>query len=95
MRKVQFTAVFWTLLLAVPLTALVLSGLAYITEHMTGLATNLTALSRDASAGGRGLLLEFAQRWPEVAGMVIGQIVLLTIYLFARREKKAEQKLPK
>jgi len=41
--------------------------------------------------GGRGLLLEFSARWPEVAGMVIGMIVILTIYLFAQNANKAEE----
>ena len=34
MRKVQFVAVFWTLFLAIPLTALALSMAAYLTEHL-------------------------------------------------------------
>lgn len=92
MRKVQFTAVVWTLLLAVPLTALALSLLAYTTENLTQISTSIAAFSRDISAGGRGIITEFAQRWPEVAGMIIGQVVILTIYLFARQNRKAEEK---
>lgn len=88
MRKVQFTAVVWTLILAVPLTALALSLAAYTTEHLIQLSTTVATFSRDISAGGRGAIVEFAQRWPEIAGMVIGQVVLLTIFLFARRSSK-------
>jgi hypothetical protein len=95
MRKVQFTAVMWTMILAVPLTALALSILAYTTEHLTQIATSVSALSRDVSIGGRGLIVEFAQRWPEVAGMVIGQVVLFSIFLFLRQSKKADQKAQK
>jgi hypothetical protein len=95
MRKVQFTAVMWTMILAVPLTALALSILAYTTEHLTQIATSVSALSRDVSIGGRGLIVEFAQRWPEVAGMVIGQVVLFSIFLFLRQSKKADQKIQK
>jgi hypothetical protein len=94
MRKVQFTAVFWTMLLAVPLTALALSLLAYTTENLTHITTSIATFSRDASAGGRGLLLEMAQRWPEVAGMIIGQIVILMIFLIARQNGKAEEDKP-
>jgi ubiquinone/menaquinone biosynthesis C-methylase UbiE len=92
MRKVQFTAVFWTLVLATPLTALALLLMAYTTENLTQIATAIANFSRETTAGGRGWVLEFAQRWPEVAGMVIGQLVLLTIFLLVRQGKKAEEK---
>jgi hypothetical protein len=92
MRKVQLTAVVWTMILAVPSTALALSLLAYTTEHLTQIATAIANFSRDASTGGRGVILEFAARWPEVAGMIIGQIVLLAILIFARQNNKAEEK---
>jgi hypothetical protein len=91
MRKVQLTAVVWTMILAVPLTAIALSFLAYTTENLTQIATSLANFSRDISAGGRGALVEFAQRWPEIAGMFIGQAVLLTILIFARQANKANQ----
>lgn len=92
MRKVQFTAVFWTLVLATPLTALALLLMAYTTQNLTQIATAIANFSRETTAGGRGWVLEFAQRWPEVAGMVIGQLVLLTIFLLVRQGKKAEEK---
>ena len=91
MRKVQITAVFWTLLLAVPLTALTLSITAYTTENLTRISTTLYTFSRDITAGGRGLVLEIAQRWPEVAGMIIGQIVILLIFIIVRQDIKNEE----
>jgi hypothetical protein len=91
MRKVQFTAVFWTMVLAIPLTVLALSLLAYTTENLTQIATTIANFSRETTAGGRGWVLEFAQRWPEVAGMIIGQLVLLTIFIFARQNQKAQE----
>lgn len=91
MRKVQFTAVFWTMLLAIPMTALVLSLLAYVTENLTQIYTSLVTFSRDISAGGRGVILETAQRWPEVAGMIIGQLVILLILVIARPGNKSEE----
>ena len=91
MRKVQITAVVWTMILAVPLTAIALSLLAYTTEHLTQISTAIANLSRDVSTGGRGVIVEFAARWPEVAGMIIGQIVLMTILLFARQNRKAQE----
>lgn len=91
MRKVQFLAVFWTMLLAVPLTALALSITAYITENLTKISNAIARFSVETTAGGRGWVLEFAQRWPEVAGMVIGQLVILIILLVARQNHRAEE----
>jgi len=90
MRKVQFTASFWTLLLAIPFTILALIGTAYVSDHLIQIANGISRLSREISVGGRGLVLEFSARWPEIAGMVIGMIVILTIYLFAQNANKAE-----
>jgi len=90
MRKVQFVAVFWTLAIAIPFTALAISGAAYITDHLSTIATSIANLSRSTTAGGRGWVLEFAERWPEVAGMIIGQLVIFAILYFARQANQAE-----
>ncbi len=90
MRKVQFFASFWTIALAIPFTVLALIGAAYLTENLTQIIRLISDFSRDISVGGRGLVLEFSARWPEIAGMVIGMIVILTIYLFAQNANKAE-----
>jgi hypothetical protein len=90
MRKVQFFAGFWTVVIAIPFTILALLGTAYITEHLTQIIALLSEFSHKISVGGRGLVLEFSARWPEVAGMVIGMIVILTIFLFAQNANKEE-----
>jgi hypothetical protein len=90
MRKVQITAVVWTMILAIPFTALALSAVAYTTEHLTQISTAIANFSLTTSAGGRGWVLEFAQRWPELAGMIIGQAVILMILIFARQSAKTE-----
>ncbi len=90
MRKVQFVASFWTILIAIPFTLLALVGAAYLTEHLMQIGNLIADFSRNISVGGRGLILEFSARWPEIAGMVVGMIVLLTIYLFAQSANKAE-----
>lgn len=91
MRKVQVHATLWTFAIAIPFTALALLGVAYLTENLTQIVNAITRFSRNLSVGGRGLVLEFSARWPEIAGMVIGMIVLLTIYLFAQNASKAEE----
>lgn len=90
MRKVQFFASFWTIVIAIPFTVLALIGTAYLTEHMSHIIQVISEFSRKISVGGRGLILEFSARWPEVAGMVIGMIVILTIFLFTQNANKDE-----
>lgn len=91
MRKVQFFAVFWTLVIAIPFTALALSAAAYLTENMSEITRSITEFSRSTSVSGRGLVLELSERWPEIAGMIIGQLVILTILLFARKNNQASE----
>jgi hypothetical protein len=91
MRKVQFFAVFWTLVIAIPFTALALSAVAYLTENMNEIARSITEFSQSTSVSGRGLVLELSARWPEIAGMVIGQLVILTILLFARKNGQTSE----
>jgi len=91
MKKVQFAASFWTLVIAIPFTVLALVGVAYLTEHLTQIANAIVKFSQEISVGGRGLIVEFSARWPEIAGMVIGMIVILTIYLFAQSANKVDQ----
>lgn len=91
MRKVQIHATFWTLMIAIPFTFLALIGVAYLTENLTLITNAISIFSRNLSVGGRGLAVEFSARWPEVAGMVIGMIVILTIYLFAQNANKTEE----
>jgi hypothetical protein len=91
MRKVQIFASFWTIVIAIPFTVLALIGTAYLTEHMTQIITAVDDFGQKISVGGRGLILEFSARWPEVAGMVIGMIVILTIFLFTQNVNKEEE----
>ena len=91
MRKVQFLAVFWTLVIAVPLTALALSLAAFLTDNLVNIVASLVAFGQATTVGGRGWIMEFSERWPEVAGMIVGQVVILIILLLVRREKLAEE----
>jgi hypothetical protein len=54
MRKVQFIAVFWTLFLAIPLTALALSMAAYLTEHLGEILASIQTIGMATAAGGHG-----------------------------------------
>ena len=90
-KKVQFLAVFWTLLIAVPLTALALIAAAYITEHLSAVISEFVALSYTTTVGACGWMLELSERWPEVAGMIVGQLVIMITLLLARRARMAEE----
>jgi hypothetical protein len=83
MRKVPFVAVFWTFALAIPFTILALAGVAYIDLHFSAIAQAIADFERAVSTG--GLVSELWARFPEVLGMVIGMIVIFTIYLFVRK----------
>ncbi|MCJ7432842.1 MAG: hypothetical protein MUO77_05075 [Anaerolineales bacterium] len=83
MRKVPFVAVFWTFALAVPFTILALAGVAYVDLHFSAIAQAIANFEQAVSTG--GLASELWARFPEVLGMVIGMIVIFTIYLFVRK----------
>ena len=86
MRKVQMYATVWTLVLAVPFTVIALVGTAYITNHLGEIATAVSAL-----ANWRGVAVEGSARWPEIAGMIVGQLLILSILLIARRSGRTEE----
>jgi len=85
MHKVPFVGVFWIFALALPFTIIALAGVAYVDYHFSEIAQAILNFERAVTAGGRGLVAEFAQRFTEVLGMVIGMIVIFTIYLFVRQ----------
>jgi hypothetical protein len=86
MRRAQFLAVIWTYALAIPFTAMALVGAAFLTEHITDIANALTN-----AAAWQNLGLEASARWPEVAGMIVGQLVILLLLLIVRPEKAGEE----
>jgi len=86
MKKVQFLAVFWTLLLAIPITALALTATAYITDHLFEISNAIAFILGDTLAKGRDLIFE-----AELVGLIAGQllivVVLLLTYLASRKEE--------
>ena len=86
MRNVQMYATVWTLVLAVPFTVIALVGTAYITNHLGDIATAVSTL-----VNWRGVAVEGSARWPEIAGMIVGQLLILSILLIARRNGRTEE----
>jgi hypothetical protein len=87
MRNVSLVAVVATLGLAIPFTLLALAGVAWTTENLTQIATFLAGPGQLDWAA---LARETWARLPEVAGMIIGQALILVIFLLARREVRAD-----
>jgi hypothetical protein len=64
----------WILLLSIPVTVLALLGVVFLTDvfpaWIAGLQINWNALSLEGSA-----------RWPELAGMLIGQLLIMAFLI--------------
>ena len=81
MKSRWLLIVLWTVVLGVPFTALSLATVALIDKA--------TAVLMPLSAGHLAKTgLEGSARWPELAGMVIGQAVILLILLLVRRSDR-------
>jgi hypothetical protein len=86
MRKVQMYATVWTLMLALPFTVIALVGTAYITNHLGDITTAVSSL-----VNWRGVAVEGSARWTEIAAMIVGQLLILSILLIARRSGRTEE----
>ena len=86
MKKVQFAAMFWTLLIAIPFTVLALMASAYISDHLIALSTSVAFISQSVLMKSRDLILE-----AEITGMVAGILLVLAIsfatYLLSQKEQ--------
>jgi hypothetical protein len=84
-RKVQFLAVFFTLTLAVSFTILALFGAAYLTDHSNNVGDTVTGV-----VDWHSLAAEGSARWPELAAMIMGQLLILSILLLVRRNQRTD-----
>lgn len=85
MRKVQFLAVAYTLALAIPFALLALIGLVYLTDYTSGIPGAVAGV-----IDWHRLALEGSVRWPEIVGMVVGQLLILSMLLIARRDNHGD-----
>lgn len=84
MNTRSIVAVLMTLAVALPFTALSLVLVALIAkagEFMAMLPPSTFA----------GVVSEFSGRWPELAGMIIGQAAIMLILLLVRRNGSAAE----
>jgi hypothetical protein len=85
-NKIGATAVLWTLLLAIPFTALALAGTAYVTDHLIEIATAISTWSVTVLHIQRDWLFE-----AELLGMIAGQVIILAILGFTILAMRAEK----
>lgn len=77
MNTIGAKAAIWTILLAIPFTALALAATAYITEHLIAIATAITTWTGVVLHLQRDLMFE-----AELIGLVAGQVIILAILGF-------------
>lgn len=77
--RILSTALLGTLAMALPFTLLALGLVAFLDENLPRLAMALAGIDWSA------LRLEASARAPELAGMLVGQLVLMAILLFGGR----------
>ncbi len=89
MRKVQYWAVFLTVVLAIPITTLALVASAYLTDHLVEIIGSITNIDLFTLAGYRDLILEFM-----VMGMILGvAIIILVIHITVQPENGEKETL--
>jgi len=82
MRKVELLTILFTLALAIPFTILALIEAVYLIDYARNVGNAMNGLIE-----WRQVALEGSARWPELAGMIIGQLFILSMLLIARRQK--------
>ena len=87
MRKIQFWAVFWTIIISIPVTILALIASAYLTDHLVEIAQSMISIDYFTLANSRDLILEF-----ELIGMILGVVIIIAVILITLQPKIREDK---
>lgn len=82
MRKVELIAILVTLALAIPFLLLALVEVVYLTDYARSIGDALSGVIE-----WRKVALEGSARWPELGGMIIGQLLILGMLLVVRSRK--------
>jgi hypothetical protein len=83
MRKPQVIATTVTLGLAIPFAFLAILGTGWVTDHLPSLVRAVRLIHWPSLAA------ESSARWPEVAGMIVGQLLIVALLLMVRRQQDA------
>jgi len=82
MRKIQILTVLTTLALAIPFATLALIESVYLIDYARSIGGAMIGVME-----WHNVALEGSVRWPELAGMIVGQLFILSILLIARRHQ--------
>lgn len=82
MRKVELIIILVTLALAIPFIILALIEVVYLTDYARSISGAMSGVIE-----WREVALEGSARWPELGGMIIGQLFILSMLLVVRRQK--------
>jgi hypothetical protein len=85
MKKALVTIGLWVLI-TIPVTFIALLLDAYIVSHLTFLSTALVDALTQSTAINRPMILEWAERLPEIAGMFAGMLLILISVWVVRTE---------
>ena len=87
MRKIQFWAVFWTIIISIPVTILALIASAYLTDHLVEIAQSIISVDYFTLANSRDLILEI-----ELIGMILSIVIIIAVMLITLQPKIREDK---
>ena len=87
MRKIQFWAVFWTIIISIPVTILALIASAYLTDHLVEIAQSMISIDYFTLANSRDLILEI-----ELIGMILSVVIIIAVMLITLQPKIREDK---
>ena len=89
MRKIQFWVIFWTIVIAIPVTMLSLIASAYLTDHLVEIAGSIKIVDFYTLTKYRDLILEI-----EAIGMILGIVIVVALIVVVlnpgNREKESE-----
>lgn len=86
MRKIQFWVIFWTMVIAIPITVLMLIGSAYLTDHLVEIAGSIADIDFFTLARYRDLILEI-----EAIGMILGVVIIIAMIVFSKKPENGEK----
>mgnify|MGYP001819126203 CR=1 FL=1 len=86
MNKIQFWAIFWTMVISIPITALTLIASAYLTNHLVEIAGSIENIDFFTFPKYRDLVLEI-----EAIGMFLGVVIIIAVVLITLQPENGEQ----
>jgi hypothetical protein len=66
-----------------------------LTDNLVEISLAMQEFGQATTVGSRGWAVVISERWPEVAGMIIGQLVLMIILLLVRRNNHEAEETKK